>query len=59
MILRLMEMLKKDEGFRPYPYDDITGMPIPMHGDILIKGYATTGYGWNMDALPKIGRAHV
>lgn len=52
IILRLMEMLKKDEGFRPYPYDDITGMPIPMHGDILIKGYATTGYGWNMDALP-------
>lgn len=53
MILKLADDLKRDEGFRSFPYDDATGLPIPMNGhDISIKGYGTVGYGWNMDALP-------
>lgn len=35
--MRLLEQLKKHEGFREFPYTDTTG-------------HLTIGYGWNLDA---------
>lgn len=38
------------EGFRPVPYDDVTGLPVAI-GDEL-KGNLTTGIGWNLLKKP-------
>ena len=46
----LIDQLKRHEGFRGRPYDDLTGMTIKWA--MWILGKATIGYGHNLDAAP-------
>ncbi len=46
----LLADLARDEGFRPYLYDDATGKP--LHQGDVIKGHPTVGYGWCPETAP-------
>lgn len=43
MIAELIEDLKKDEGWLPYAYDDLTGQPVTC------EGWVTIGWGFMID----------
>lgn len=44
---KLVTELQKDEGFRPYVYDDANGKPV-IPGYTMV-GHPTIGYGWALD----------
>lgn len=44
MFKEIIALLKKDEGFRPYIYDDATGKKL-RKGDV-VRGTPTIGYGF-------------
>lgn len=48
---RLIEQLKRHEGFRGQPYDDRTGRRL-RKATMPIEGRVTIGYGRNLDANP-------
>lgn len=48
MIDELITDLKRDEGWRPFAYDDASGEPV--HKGFELEGYVTIGYGFCIDS---------
>jgi lysozyme len=51
--METVQVLKRDEGFRGYPYDDADGRRVGGRtGKRHIDGNLTIGYGWNLETTP-------
>lgn len=46
----LVTALKKEEGFKPYLYDDATGRPITKGSKVI--GNPTIAFGWSVSTAP-------
>ena len=49
--MNILEVIKKHEGWRTYPYSDATGRRVKLK-----KGYLTIGYGFNIQdrGIPQV-----